>query len=143
MLLAKAHSEFTVLDARKAARHCRETMRAYLTLAEADETEFAALKDAEQKYKGHRRVFDSVTGKLVERAGASRTAHEMAMVRRTEVARTMKQAKAAYLKQCEVDWGARKRRKGRAKLSDQELATINNKSKQRKLISSGNKLRIE
>ena len=140
-LLARAHTKFTVLDARKAARHCRETMRAYLSLSVADDAEFAALKEAEKKYKGHRRVFDSVTCKLVERAGATLSAHEKAMARRTEVARTLREAKAAYMKQCEVDWKSRNRRKARARLTLEELALVNNKSKQRKITAAFKKRR--
>ena len=57
------YGNYTVLDSRKAARHCRETMEAYRCLGGLELCDF----DNEEKkvYSTHRRVFDSNTDILM------------------------------------------------------------------------------
>ena len=63
----KAYSLYTVLDARKAARHCRETMEAYLRVADSNEIGLSELAAEEVNvYTTHRRVFDANTATLKE-----------------------------------------------------------------------------
>lgn len=138
-LLTDAHKKFTVLDARKAARHCRETMKAYIATRDMCDAGFEAVREQEVKYKSHRRVFDSCTGLLVAKAGAHRSAQQAKFDRRTEVARTLKKAKEEYFEQCELDWRSRCRRKARLSLSIDQLTHIKQQSKQRKIKHMFNK----
>ena len=84
--LWKEYGNYTVLDARKAARHCRETMEAYRRLAEKSDLGLNDLDDEQHKvYSTHRRVFDAnhatlclaadlpVSSEVVKRAKISQT----------------------------------------------------------------------
>ena len=58
--LWKEYGNYTVLDARKAARHYRETMEAYRRLAEQSDLGLNDLDNEQMKvYSTHRRVFDA------------------------------------------------------------------------------------
>ena len=65
-LLKDAWPECTVHDARKAVRHCRDTVRACMKLGGADLDD---MRSEELKMKGYRRVFDSVTDMFILKAG--------------------------------------------------------------------------
>ena len=66
MEIWKEYGNYTVLDSRKAARHCRETMEAYRRLAEQDGLGLCDLdNEAKKVYSTHRRVFDSNTDTLM------------------------------------------------------------------------------
>lgn len=64
--LRKAWVLFGLDDARKAARHCRDTMRAYVTLG--DEISLDKLNDAQKEQKSHRKVVDAIDGTLKQLA---------------------------------------------------------------------------
>jgi hypothetical protein len=85
-LLHKAHCAYRLSDAWKAARHCRDTMHAYQHLAE-HQLSLSDLDAAEQEYKSHRCVVDSVDGMLKQRSKIALTAHETKMLERTKVRR--------------------------------------------------------
>ena len=74
-LLISEFSEYSIQDARKAARHCRETMRAY-QISGADPASLQRLKLEEVQMKGHRRVFDAADGLLKVQAGIEQTVRE-------------------------------------------------------------------
>ena len=80
-LLRQHWPTFTTDDGRKAARHCRESMRAYQAIIDAN---LDSIREQELKFKGHRRVFDSVVGKYVLQAERVMTAREKVVVIRTE-----------------------------------------------------------
>ena len=100
-LLKDGFPLFTVNDARKAARHCRDTMKAYASLGNAD---LDSLREEELKMKGHRRVFDSVTGMFVMSAGLQQTTTQKKYALRTERRRLNALAKAVYDKRKESEW---------------------------------------
>ena len=56
VLLRKEWHRFTVHDARKTARHCRNTMRAYQVLG--DSVSLHKLQEEQKRQKGHRKVVD-------------------------------------------------------------------------------------
>ena len=61
-LLEQFWPKYEVHEARRAARHCRETMRAYVELGDAATLD--QLQDAQKKQKAHRKVIDSADGIL-------------------------------------------------------------------------------
>ena len=64
--LKKAWPCFGLDDARKAARHCRDTMRAYVSLGK--DISLDKLEEAQKEQKSHRRVVDAIDGKLKQLA---------------------------------------------------------------------------
>ena len=109
-LLKDAWPEYTVHDARKAARHCRDTMRAYMKLGGTDLEDMRA---EELKMKGHRRVFDSVTDMFILQSGVRLTVEKRINALRTEKRRLSTLAKAEYDKRNELEWRAQSKRKAR------------------------------
>lgn len=62
----RVYGQYTVLDARKAARHCRETATAYRRLEAQTDLGLCDLDAEETKvYTTHRRVFDANTATLM------------------------------------------------------------------------------
>ena len=66
--------KFTVHDARKAARHCRNTMRAYQVLG--DSVSLDMLQEEQKRQKGHRKVVDAGDGLLKAKADIALTEKE-------------------------------------------------------------------
>ena len=77
---------YKLIDAWKAARHCRDTMHAYEHLAE-QKLSLNDLEAAQREYKSHRCVVDSVDGILKQRNEMVLTAHQTKMIERTQVRR--------------------------------------------------------
>ena len=73
-LLGRTWGEYSVHDARRAARHCRETMRAYVVLGDAPSLQL--LHEEQKKQKGHRKVVDAADGLLKMRADVAVTEAE-------------------------------------------------------------------
>ena len=115
-LIKDAWPNYTVHDARKSARHCRVTMRAYMKLGGTDLDE---LREEELKMKGHRRVFDSVTARFVLRAEMKLSAKGRVMALRTEKSRLGKLAKIQFDERNESEWKPRKKRKARYDVDDE------------------------
>ena len=76
-LVHREFTRYTVVDAQKACRHCRDTMAAYMALGQQEAT-LASLRDEEKKMKGHRRVFDSCDNMLKLKAEMVLTTREKA-----------------------------------------------------------------
>ena len=118
----KEYGTYTVLDSRKAARHCRETMEAYRRLAEHNDLGLDDL-DTEQKkvYSTHRRVFESNTAALMVAADMPVTdvAASRAQISATRKANgdIRDMLKSANAKETE----ALLRRRKRAKRTDEEV----------------------
>ena len=74
VLLRKEWHRFTVHDARKAARHCRNTMRAYQVLG--DSVSLDMLQEEQKRQKGHRKVVDAGDGLLKAKADIALTEKE-------------------------------------------------------------------
>ena len=84
--LWEEYGKYTLLDARKAARHCRETMEAYRRLAEKSDLGLNDLDKEQMKvYSTHRRVFDANRATLC--FASDMPASEVA-VRRAEISKT-------------------------------------------------------
>ena len=115
-LIKDAWPNYTVHDARKSARHCRATMRAYMKLGGTDLDE---LREEELKMKGHRRVFDSVTARFIMRAGMKQSAQVRVMALRTEKCRLGKLAKIQFDERNELEWKSRSKRKARYDIDDE------------------------
>lgn len=128
-LLKDAWGGYTVNDARKAARHCRATMRAYMKLGGTD---LEDMRSEELKMKGHRRVFDSVTGLFIFKAGMQQSAQDRINALRTEKRRLHSLAKIEYDKINELEWKARLKRKARDDANDEVKIERNWDSKVRK-----------
>ena len=128
-LIADYFKLYIVDDARKAARHCRETMRAYYKLGSLD---LDTLRKEELKMKGHRRVFDSVTGKFVFSAGLKQSEQAKKMALRTERRRLCTKAKAAFDARKESEWQAQLRRTANHLASDTTKGERKSKTKIRK-----------
>jgi len=80
-LLKKHWKTFGIVDSWKAARHCRDSMRAYGAIEDAD---LDTIREEELKMKGHRRVFDGSIGKYMLKAQIQLTAQQKLMALRTE-----------------------------------------------------------
>ena len=128
-LLRDAWPRYTVGDARKAARHCRVSMKAYMVLGNTD---LDTLREEELKMKGHRRVFDSVVGRFVMRAGLQQSARDRIYALRTEKARVHRLAKQEYDKRKELEWGSMLKRRARHSISDEDKIERNWNTKVRK-----------
>jgi hypothetical protein len=120
LLVEQAWAEYTLLDAQKAARHCRETMAAYRTVG-AQQASLATLREVEIKMKGHRRVFDTSDNLLKLAANMELTVKQKLAAHRTKVARESKVRRDAKLARCVVECkeSERKRSRQRAMQSDE------------------------
>jgi hypothetical protein len=114
-LLADAWPNYGVADARKAARHCRETMRAYMKLGGDD---LDKLREEELKMKGHRRVFDGTVGRFILKAELKQSAMQKFFALRTECSRLHKLAKHEYNVRCEAAWTSRVKRIARDEVDE-------------------------
>ena len=74
VLLRKEWHGFTVHDARKAARHCRNTMRACQVLG--DSVSLEILQEELKRQKSHRKVMDVGDGILKAKANIALTENE-------------------------------------------------------------------
>ena len=113
-LVARSYKQYTVHDARRNARHCRDTMRAYDYIGNKEDLALDEISALEKKYKGHRRVFDSVTNELMRVADMPRTAHQLKMAARTVKARSQKVEREAWLQIAEKEIASRFARRDRA-----------------------------
>ena len=91
-------------------------MRAYMKLGGND---LDLLREEELKMKGHRRVFDSVVGRFVLKAGLQQSAHDKLFALRTEKARLHQLAKVEFDKRRESDWKSMLKRKARYEVDDE------------------------
>ena len=126
----KEYGNYTVLDSRKAARHCRETMEAYRRLSAKTDLGLNDL-DAEQTkiYTTHRRVFDSNTATLMV---ASDMPVSTMAVQRAAISATRKANKTSrqtLLSDAKEDIEALLRRKKRHARSTEEIERDKIKSK--------------
>ena len=128
-LLKDAWGGYTVDDARKAARHCRATMRAYMRLGGTDLEDMRA---EELKMKGHRRVFDSVTGNFILKAGMKQSTIDRICALRSEKRRLHSLVKIEYDQMKELEWKARLKRKARNDVDEHAKLERNWDSKVRK-----------
>jgi hypothetical protein len=88
-VIKKHWSKYTVLKARKDARHVRETCAVYKAMGE--NPSLAALEVGQHEYKGHRRVFDAVTGMFRALiASAKMTLESLQTAARVKTARVQK-----------------------------------------------------
>ena len=109
-LVASAYCSYTVGAARKDARHCRDTLKAYQVLGQQQVSLFK-LAEEEKKFKGHRRVIDGSDGLLKLKASIPQTAAQLAVAARTKVRRENTTLKGLYMERCSQEWESRKRRK--------------------------------
>ena len=135
-LVKEAFTQYGVLDARKAARHCRETMQAYRMIG-SDEASLQQLREEEIKMKGHRRVFDSSDGLLKLRSGIELTVKQKIQAHRTAVRRVNKVAKEKYQERCDQEWLSRVRRKQRASMTadQKEKSKVASKARKQKQLA--------
>ena len=126
----KEYGNYTVLDSRKAARHCRETMEAYRRLAEQDGLGLCDLdNEAKKVYSTHRRVFDSNTDTLmlaadmpVSSRAASRAAISAKRSRNSDI-------RDMLVKQNALDTEAMLKRRKRLERTPEEILRDNARSK--------------
>jgi len=130
-LVLEAMSAYSVADARKAARHCRDTMNAYREIG-SDPASLTKLRESEIKMKGHRRVFDASDGLLKLQSGMQLTVPQQIQAHKTAVARVNKAAKLVYEQRSKSEWAARVKRKARAHASTDNKAVNKLESKARK-----------
>ena len=123
-----------MLDYRKAARHCRETMEAYRRLAEQDGLGLCDLdNEAKRVYSTHRRVFDSNTDTLmlaadmpVSARAASRAAISAKRSRNSDI-------RDMLVKRNSLDTEAMLKRRNRLERTPEEVAADNAGSEARKM----------
>ena len=114
---------FTVTDARKAARHCRETALAYLQLG--TNADLDMLREESIKMKGHRRVFCTTSNSLIIKSGVELSTQQKLYARRTEVMRKNKEKDLRDQIRFANQQAAKKRR-----------IALNNRSQDKKLKDS-------
>ena len=129
-LLWQCWKVFTVDDARKAMRHCRDTLRAYKLLAQQEVT-LDGLKEEEIKMKGHRRVFDGADNLLKLKAGIELTVHQKMIAHRTAIARTNRADKAKFDARNEAEWKSRMKRKSANRQTAEKQCGVKAASKRR------------
>ena len=104
-LLRKAWPKYTAHDARKSARHCRETMRAYEVLGDAASLEM--LQEEEKKQKSHRCVVDSADGLLKAKANIALSEKEKkqaeVLVTKREMAKFRAEKDRVYAEEKEAE----------------------------------------
>ena len=115
-LIKDAWSGYTLDDARKSARHCRVSMNAYMKLGGTD---LDLLRTEELKMKGHWRVFDSVAGRFVMKAGLQQTTKQRLDALCTEKARLNRLVKEGYDNGRELDWKSMLKRKARYDINNE------------------------
>ncbi len=138
-LVCTALAAYTVTDARKAARHCRDTMEAYATIG-SDPASLQQLRAEELKMKGHRRVFDSSDGLLKLKSGIQLTVQQQIQAHKTQTARRNKVLKAAYQQRSNDEWQSRQRRKHRMKQTQTQIESsrVDSKIRKKKMLVSNN-----
>ena len=134
VLVNWAYKNYTVHDARRNARHCRETMKAYIAIGNKNDVFLDEVTALEKKYKSHRRVFDGVTNQLMMVAEMPRTAHQIKIAVRTAKARDQKEERAALLKLAEAEIASRFCRRDRANRTDEQREDDNESAKFRKNV---------
>jgi hypothetical protein len=139
VLLKQRFRRFTVDDARAHARHCRDTMRAYISLSEQGaEAQLDRLHIEEKKMTSHRRVLDSSDGLLKLQAQIPLTEQQATMANRTATARANKIDKEQYQSQRDKDFESRKRRIARLHMPADKRHAMNEASKVRLQKSKNN-----
>lgn len=133
-LIDQYYGQYTVFDARRAARHCRETLQAYEMLAQAGaDMDLTDLHKQEEKvYASHRRVFDTLTDTLKLAADMPVSA---AAEKKAEIMKTREEHKVVREKKIaknQEDIAAMFRRQKRAQRSDEEVKADKEASKKRK-----------
>ena len=124
---------WSVTDARKAARHCRETLEAYEKLSENTELDLTDLEAEEKKvYTSHRRVFDTSTNELKFVADMPLTEKEQKQVATQAKKAERKISREEELKKKKKEVEAAFQRKDRAKRSPEQALRDNEGSKKRK-----------
>ena len=145
-LLHKHFRGFKLLDACKAARHCRTTMHAYQKLS--DGATLDALTRAEKVMKGHRRVLDASDNVLKLQADIVLDDKAKFFAQRTETTRKHRAEDATDLAEYEKEQAAKRRRKNQLKLStekknEQKKASIARLEKSKKVSKSGTQLTLK
>ena len=133
-LVKEAYKQYSVHDARRNARHCRDTMRAYDIIGNKEDMELDEVTALEKKYKGHRRVFDSVTNQLMLVADMPRSAQQIKQAARCAKARTQKEERAYWMKLAEAEIASRFDRRDRSNRTEEAHKQDNESAKFRKAV---------
>ena len=121
-LLRKHWGNYTVHDARKAARYCRNTMSAYRILGDAASLD--TLRAEEQKQKSLRCEVHGETGKLIERAKLPMNEEMKKKAANLVSRRQWAEVRTAITELSEVERERELRRRQAYKRKQQALATI-------------------
>ena len=137
-LVTDAYCSFTVHDARKACRHCRETMRAYQTLGASPAT-LENLKAEEIKLKSHRRVIDCQSSSLKLKANMTVTMKELLNAHKAQMARETKEALAAHIQRAKLEFKQVHEKKKRLNRSEEQRThdKVDSKARKSKMVLSG------
>ena len=126
-LLKKHWKKFAISDAWKAARHCRETIRAYRILG--NDVEMDGLEAARKVQKSHRKAIDSADGLLKEMAQLSLKEKEKRAAAKTLKRRENTAMKDKFFATHEAEFEAYKRRMARYYGDDEKRAAKNHEHK--------------
>lgn len=136
-LLKKHWGTFGINDCWKAARHCRDSMRAYQAITDAD---LDTIREEELKMKGHRRVFDGSVGKYMLQAQMQLTAEQKVMVLRTERRRLSDLRLVKKVDRVKSEHISGEKRKARLSKTDDEKQAIKDAAIARKDINKKKRL---
>lgn len=131
-LLQKHWGTFTIVDSWKAARHCRDSMRAYGAITDAD---LDTIREEELKMKGHRRVFDGSAGKYTLQAQMVQTADQKLMTIRTERRRLSDLALQKKESRVQSEHVSGEKRKARLSKPEDEKQAIKDSAIARKKVN--------
>ena len=134
VLVAKAYKDYSVHDARRNARHCRDTMRAYLAIGNKEDLCLSEVTAIEKKYKSHRRVFDSVTHEIMLVADMPRTAQQIKIAARTAKTRIQKDERADWMRIAKAEIGSRFARRDRENRTEEKRIYDNEAAKSRRAV---------
>lgn len=109
-------------------------MRAYDTIGNREDLELGEITALEKKYKGHRRVFDSVTNELMLVANMPRTAKQIKDAARCAKARSQKTEREAWLKLAEAEIAGRFERRDRSNRTEEKHKLDNEAALFRKAV---------
>ena len=134
VLVNKAYKDYTVHDARRNARHCRDTMRAYMVIGNKEDMCLNEVTAMEKQYKSHRRVFDSVTNEILLAADMPRTAQQIKIAARTAKARKQKEERKEWLRIAGAEVASRFARRDRENRSEEKRNSDNEAAKSRRVV---------
>ena len=122
-LLVQYWFKYTVLQTHNDSRHVRETGAVYKMMG--DNPSLAALGVGQHEYKGHRRVFDSVTMMFRAQYGANKmTLANLLEAARTKTARMNKIEGDKWMKESKADLISFRRRKAAKEKKENTIRNI-------------------